>query len=132
MVGRLLGEKIGIVEEVDLDEEDMAWGEYLRVRVTLQVSQLLLRCSMFAVGAGEAVWVLFSYERLPNFCYLRGCLGHGERECLSVNVSFDLSAMIDLPYGIWLRAGCYGDRFLVGKTRDKVQSTIDPGSSSGG
>lgn len=35
VVGRLLGEKIGVVEDVDVDEEDMAWVEYLRVWVSL-------------------------------------------------------------------------------------------------
>lgn len=38
VVGCLLGAKVGVVEEVDVDEDDMTWGEYLRVRVSLQVS----------------------------------------------------------------------------------------------
>lgn len=129
-VGWLLGEKIGIVEEVDVDEGEMAQGEYLQVRVTLQVSQLLLRGSIFAIGGGEVVWVCFSYERLPNFCYLCGYLGHGEKECTFVPASSQLSSMKNLPYGMRLRVGGYGDRFLVGKTRDNVPVTNNPGFSS--
>lgn len=68
-VGRLLGEKIGIMEEVDVDEGEIAWGELLRVQVNLLVSKPLLRGLKFSIGDGESIWVCFFYERHPNCCY---------------------------------------------------------------
>ncbi|XP_042964587.1 uncharacterized protein LOC122298799 [Carya illinoinensis] len=67
-VGQKLGEKIDIVEEVDLEKGEVEWGEYLRVRVKLNVNEPLLRGSKLSVGGGQSVWIRFSYERLPNLC----------------------------------------------------------------
>ena len=30
---------------------------------------------------GKAIWMHFKYERLAMFSYVRGCLGHGKKEC---------------------------------------------------
>lgn len=48
-MGRLLGEKVGIIEAVDVDERKLAWGEFLRVQVKLLVSKTLLRGSEFSI-----------------------------------------------------------------------------------
>ncbi|XP_040998212.1 uncharacterized protein LOC121244266 [Juglans microcarpa x Juglans regia] len=118
-VGRLLGEKIGVFEKVDVDEGAIAWGEFQRVCVNLQISKPLLRGSMFSIGGGEPVWVRFSYERLPNFCYLCGCLGHGEKECTAVTSTSKFSGMDALPYGMCLRVGGYNARFFGGTNQAK-------------
>lgn len=73
--------KIGDVVKVDLDKGELAWGEFLQVRVTLDVRKPLLRGTKFFMGDGESCWVRFSYERLPNFCYFYGYLGHGDKDC---------------------------------------------------
>ena len=42
MIGKIctvLGESIGDVDEIDTDEEQMAWGRYLRVRVAINISR---------------------------------------------------------------------------------------------
>lgn len=54
-------------------------GEYLHVRVKLDVSKPLFRGSMFFIDEEEFVWVRFLYE--TNFYYWCGCLGHNEKEC---------------------------------------------------
>ncbi|KAF5464529.1 hypothetical protein F2P56_014601 [Juglans regia] len=104
-VGRLLGSKMGTVEEVDVEAGDMKWGQFLRVRVLLPVDKPLLRGSKFTIGGREPVWVSFSYERLPIFCYRCGCLGHSERECVNSIRGPELVSVKDFPYGMWLRAG---------------------------
>ena len=48
-IGAVLGESIGDVEEVDADEEQMAWGKYLRVRVAVNISRPLKRGSKLSV-----------------------------------------------------------------------------------
>lgn len=42
-VGRLIGESIGEVEEVDAEEDRRASGEYLRIRVKVDISKPLMR-----------------------------------------------------------------------------------------
>lgn len=62
----------------------------------------------FSFGERDPIWLRFKYERLPNFCYYCGCLGHLEREC---TITGDISVGIkDLPYGRWWRADFEGRR----------------------
>ncbi|KAL5778004.1 hypothetical protein ACOSP7_010930 [Xanthoceras sorbifolium] len=57
-------------------------GVFLRVRVLINVQQPLKRGLRFAFGAeGEVCSALLCYERLPNFCFYCGCMGHLLREC---------------------------------------------------
>lgn len=69
-VGKLIGSKVGQVEEVELEEGEMAWGEFMRVRIKIDVTKPLLRGKMLNLGSNGPVWVCFSYERLPDFCFL--------------------------------------------------------------
>ena len=41
----------------------------------------LKRCTMVVNGKGEKVWVYFRYEKLLNFCYWCGTIGHVEDDC---------------------------------------------------
>ncbi|XWS61009.1 hypothetical protein CRYUN_Cryun07bG0088500 [Craigia yunnanensis] len=77
----ILGESIGDVEEVDIEGEQMAWGCYLRVRVSINISKQLKKGSKIIVlGSGNEL-VIFKYEKLPDFCYVYGRLDHQEIEC---------------------------------------------------
>ena len=49
---------------------------------------------------GDKFWVTFKYERLPNFCFLCGILGHDEKHCSG----FQGKAEGHRQYGDWLRA----------------------------
>lgn len=42
-IGNLIGSPPGRVEEVDLEKGEMAWGEFMRVRVCIDTSKPLLR-----------------------------------------------------------------------------------------
>jgi hypothetical protein len=42
-MGKRIGASVGTVEEVDVDEDGVGWGEYLRVRITLDLSKPLSR-----------------------------------------------------------------------------------------
>jgi hypothetical protein len=79
-VGYQIGSSVGQVEEVDL-VEDVAWGEFLRVRILLDLSKPLSRGRMLKIKS-NSVWVAFQYEKLPNFCYHCGLLRHGYKGCL--------------------------------------------------
>lgn len=51
------------------------------------------------IGIDHACCVQFTYERLPDFCYYCGCLGHGHKDCGKWLASKDEYAVIGFPYG---------------------------------
>ena len=48
-------------------------------------------------------WVLFKYERLPNFCYHCGLLEHDLKECPKSKGEARNAVMVDLQHGAWMR-----------------------------
>lgn len=81
-IGTLIGDSIGSVVEVDLLDGEVNWDECVRVRVHLGVSKTLQRGKKIKIGGDEAIWVQFSYERLLDFCYYCGIMGHNHCDCV--------------------------------------------------
>ncbi|KAL0433251.1 UNVERIFIED_CONTAM: hypothetical protein Slati_2659400 [Sesamum latifolium] len=74
------------------------------IRVALNVTLSLLLALRICTGMGEEFVVTFTYERLENFCYLCGMLGHITRYCNECFVDGFIDPVDDTPYGPWLRA----------------------------
>lgn len=72
---------MGVIEEVDTDKVGIGWGEFLRVRIKLDLTKPLPRGCMLKLQ-GQSVWVAFRYERLPKFCFHCGVNRHGSTGCL--------------------------------------------------
>ena len=62
--------------EVDVPDLGVIWGKFLRVWVQIDVTKRLIRGKKITIEGGEARWVQFKYEKLPNFCYRCGLLSH--------------------------------------------------------
>lgn len=62
-------------------EDDGSGGEFLRVRIVLDITRPLPRCRKLWAERKLVGWVGLKYEQLPNFCYLCGIVGHGDRDC---------------------------------------------------
>ncbi|KAL5787533.1 hypothetical protein ACOSP7_004482 [Xanthoceras sorbifolium] len=93
--------------------------------VLINVQQPLKRGLRFAFGAGgEVCSALLCYERLPNFCFYCGCMGHLLREC-HVNKLGVLEAA-EMKFGGWLRAPTAGRLKFARGTR--TASEDDPSS----
>lgn len=60
----LVGMVLGKVEEVDIEHEAIEWGEYMRIRVCLNITKPLLRGKRMNLGLTKSIWVRFTYERL--------------------------------------------------------------------
>lgn len=102
--GLSIGGILGKVEKVDVGDNGVNLGCFLRIRVTLDISQPLIRGRMVRMGGSDSRWVEFKYERLPVFCYLCGRLDHDEKECIEwIRRAVPLKAE-DKQYGPWLRA----------------------------
>lgn len=51
---------------------------------------------------GECFWADFKYERLPNFYFLCGIIGHTKKFCHLLFEGADEET--ERPFGSWLRA----------------------------
>ena len=73
-----IGISIGKVLKLDSDGDEAGWGRCFRVCVNLIVHHPLRKGTTVAVQGGGKVVVLFRYERLPDLCFICGCLDHQE------------------------------------------------------
>ena len=75
-----LGEPIGKVY-IPKDTMEMRRGNFMRVRVTINISEPLCRGRRVMFYENNDGWVSFMYERLPNICYWCGHLTHDDKDC---------------------------------------------------
>ena len=80
-MGQRIGASMGDVEEVDVDEVGVGWGEFLRVRIVLDLTKPLSR-GRFLKLRDRTIWITFRYERIPRFCFKCGVIRHGGRGCV--------------------------------------------------
>lgn len=95
---------MGKIVKVDMLDGEVIWGEYMSIRVRLDVSKPLLRREKIKIGENEVVWIQFSNERLLDFCYCCAIMGHGHRDCVMWKEFQEKIQREGLPHGKWLRA----------------------------
>lgn len=82
MTARHIGEAIGKVMELDGYIEKRVWCvPFILVRVLLRLSPPIPSGYMLYQRNLEPVHILFKYERLTEFCYACGLLGHMQSSC---------------------------------------------------
>lgn len=98
-----IGSILGQVCQIDLEEEvDQCRGGTLRVKIQIDATKPLKRgIFLSSEDSTEDRWIPITYEKLPDFCYGCGLLGHTLKECEGSN--HDGSPVEELPYGAWLR-----------------------------
>jgi interleukin-1 receptor-associated kinase 1 len=105
-MAKKLGNILGNFEEMDMKECNRM-GKFLRIRVSMDLRKPLKRKSKLSFQ-GKDIWVDYKYERLPNFCFACGRIGHQMRDCEEIE-DHDSDAYSeleekDLAFGPWLRA----------------------------
>ncbi|GAU25702.1 hypothetical protein TSUD_216310 [Trifolium subterraneum] len=80
-IGYLMGSHIGNYVKYDDINNCGSWMKYMRLWVAINVNELLEKSWIFERGGGEAVQVHFKYEKLGNFCFVCGIIGHTENFC---------------------------------------------------
>lgn len=80
MHGQIYGEPnsqfSGNVKEIDVKEDGMACGNFLRVKVELDIRKQLLT-GKFINLMGDRFWIPIKYEKLPWVCFNCGIMVHG-------------------------------------------------------
>lgn len=98
-----VGRQIGVIVEMDAGENGVFLGRFARIRVRININQPISKFIRISTeGEAEDIIVLLVYERLPDFCYACGRIGHTVRDCVDDTVNKD-----KLEYGTWLRATNY-------------------------
>ena len=101
-IGRNIGDSMGGCIQVDVDSQGNSKGSYLRIRVMIDAKKPLRRGIKLRIkGDQDPQWFPIQYERVPNFCYLCGLLGHVMEDCEKYEEEGDIT---DTPFGNWLRA----------------------------
>ncbi|CAN1778394.1 hypothetical protein LINPERHAP1_LOCUS14375 [Linum perenne] len=101
---------------------------FLRVRVLLDVRQPLKREKKVQKAKSEIITAKFRYEKLPNFCFICGRMGHIDRQC---EIYFRLSDdEIVRAWDITLRAPpknamtMGGERWLVEEGKEDTKRPL--------
>jgi hypothetical protein len=98
-----MGNVIGQYITVAVGLYGMSSGQYLCVKVRMQVAKLLMRGMMVVVGDdGKEKWCRFKYEFLLVFCYTCGSIGHVDKVC-----SIKLKKREVEHYSNWLKCGLH-------------------------
>jgi hypothetical protein len=63
-----IGSTIGEVDEVEVNENGVGWGEYLRVQIVLDLSKPLSR-GRFLKLKEKTIWVKFQYKKNPKILF---------------------------------------------------------------
>lgn len=100
-VGEKIGSNVREVVEVDVDEEGIGSGPFVRVQVTVNITKPLMR-GILSTFNGSNVWIAFQYERLPNFCFSYGRIRHGVGGCQELAIAKSLHEKSEAYYGAWL------------------------------
>lgn len=79
---RILGAMIGEVVMVeDPNKEELLMRNYLRTKVVVDLKKPLITRMWTPRLDSDPVWIKDRYERLQNFCFCCGRLGHDWRSC---------------------------------------------------
>lgn len=78
------------------------WRDFLRVRVTIDITKPLKRKMKISSPGNDCFWISFKYENIPTFCFICGILGHSEKFCSQLFGT--PKKEIVRPYGGFLRA----------------------------
>ncbi|XP_044405647.1 uncharacterized protein [Triticum aestivum] len=130
--GELVGNKLGTFLDVDLDDNGYAIGQFIRIKVRMDITIPIMRFSTLEMEDDEdptheeamrgeekgkeeeeekQKLISFEYEHLPDFCYKCGIIGHTEKICPTRKGGQD-----GRQFGPWLRAMSYKNYSSDGKS----------------
>jgi hypothetical protein len=109
-IGHRIGATVGEVLEVEVDDEGVGWGEYLRLRIVLDLTKPLSRGRQLRLR-DRSLWILFKYEKIPRFCFSCGIIRHGPGGCMNQRGRRALGDAEETQFGKWLSVTPPGYRY---------------------
>ncbi|PPS09761.1 hypothetical protein GOBAR_AA10888 [Gossypium barbadense] len=98
-----VGNTIGELVAIDWKDRNGAWTEFMRLKVKIDISKPLRRIvKLESRYGGETIGVI-KYERLPDFCYVCGLIGHTSKNCKDNREGAGINDS-NAQYGSWMRA----------------------------
>ncbi|KAM0875582.1 hypothetical protein ACQ4PT_036698 [Festuca glaucescens] len=76
-----LARRIGKTKEVQMSPKLFYEGNYVRIRVMIDVHSSLKHVVKLTVEGGGKKWLFIKYEKVPFFCKHCGLIGHSHEEC---------------------------------------------------
>lgn len=113
--GYRIGAIVGKVEEVDVNDNGVGWGEFLRVRIVLDLSKPLSQGRLLKLKE-KSIWVAFQCEKIPKFCFNCGVIRHGNKGCEKLGSRLFQGTEKEPQFGTWLRATSPERRYGNGGT----------------
>ncbi|KAK2646961.1 hypothetical protein Ddye_022156 [Dipteronia dyeriana] len=111
-IGFFVGNLIGEVKEVDLATAKEDNSRFLRLRVTMLISEPLVRSlKIDLMGTGKINTILLRYERLQDYCFKCRRIVHCIRECLEEGDNKVVTLEENYRLCMWLRTGSPQKKF---------------------
>ncbi|KAK1643131.1 hypothetical protein QYE76_060936 [Lolium multiflorum] len=128
-----LAESVGTVITVDMNSSRVDGGDFVRVRVWLDVRKELTRFVTIKPEGEPAVIMRVKYEKVPRYCAVCGLLGHVQEECgTGVHapgaVGFGKWMLADTA---WNRTQIHGEEGMRGQSRGMNQDAASKGRGAG-
>ena len=98
-----IAQTLGIVVLYE-DTSKMMGGNFMRVRVLIDIFQPLCRGRQVIFEDGLEGWIAFKYECLPNVCYWCGRLSHDDKDCILWLQNKGSLKTENQQFGQWFRA----------------------------
>ncbi|KAK6163170.1 hypothetical protein DH2020_000034 [Rehmannia glutinosa] len=114
------GNFIGTFLEVQTDSTGSVVGKFLRIKVEIDIQKPLCRVIQLDEKFQKRL-IGIKYERLPDFCFHCGKLGHILKDC-DEHILTSGSEPADLEYGAWLRASSITNPFSSNRQQHTTQS----------
>ncbi|PPR85315.1 hypothetical protein GOBAR_AA35374 [Gossypium barbadense] len=98
-----VGNAIGELVAIDWKDRNGAWTEFMRLKVKIDISKPLRRIVKLVSRYGGETIEVIKYERLPDFCYMCGLIGHTFKNCKDNREGAGINDS-NAQYGSWMRA----------------------------
>lgn len=93
--GMKIAESLGEVIAVEDPDARSKMAKYIRVRVWLDLSKPLSKGFFLKRAEEDDLWVKFKYERLSDFCYGCGRIGHSVNDCTELGFDNEHNRVFD-------------------------------------
>nr|GLL27465.1 uncharacterized protein LOC109173053 [Ipomoea trifida] len=97
-----IGDFIGQFLHLDEATFNTWFRSFIRIRVRTNIAKPLVSQMWIRRNGSDWSWISFRYERLPNFCFICGLIGHTEKFYVKIFEGFNPTS--EKQYGAGLRA----------------------------